>query len=113
MFCTLHTSMNLTVSLVVPVRPFPVLICSTLIILSANSSWLDVKALREIGAALRGVVSKNDNVPPWGWMPVWIIISFLRTLIATSVPIAVLAGVYSRAVSILVASKVLVGNKQT
>ena len=111
-FYVLPTSMDLTVGLVVPVWPFPVLI-RVLVRLPANSSWLDIKALSNVVAALWGIVSKNGNIPPWGWMPIWVVVSFLGTLISTSVSIAILAGIYGRAVSVPVAAKVLVSSEQT
>jgi hypothetical protein len=47
--------------------------------------------LVEVAVILR--VSEDDNVLPWGWVPIGVVISFLGTFISVSVSIVVLSGV--------------------
>ena len=56
----------------------------------AGITRLDVGTLCLIHHAACGIICKYSNVPPGGWMPVWVIVSLFWTLIATTITTLIL-----------------------
>jgi hypothetical protein len=63
------------------------------ILVLAVSLGFDVLGFSLIEVAPIGVLGKDDNILPWSWVPIWVIISFFSAFETISVSIVVLSGV--------------------
>ena len=66
-----------------------------------------------VSVAVCHIVGENGNIDPWGWMPVWVVVTLLGALVTTAIALWVLAGVDSGAITISAISQVLVSSKET
>ena len=107
----IHTSIGGTVILVVVHGPGPryavVAEC-----LATQTLGLDVEALGLVVGAEGGVVCEHGYVHPGGGVPVRVVVAFLWALVATPVPVGVLAGKDGRAHTKVVVAQVLVSGKE-
>jgi hypothetical protein len=56
---------------------------------------LNVLGFSFVVLAVGSVISEDDNVFPWGWMPVWVVVAFFRAFESRSASSRVLSGAAS------------------
>lgn len=80
--------------------------------LTTQSLGLDIEALGLVVGAEGGVVCEHGYVDPGRRVPVRVVVALLRALVATPIPVGVLAGVDGGAHSKVVGAEVLVSRKE-